>query len=284
MDQDNQKVIDEMRQRRGAAKDAAKKISSFRNAALVTLLEVFFRKDMGERYYSLKDFFQVLIGLAVLKGFFYMFGSGDGSGIEDLIGPAALFGVEETVRQAFPITEFDVFILIFIAMSGVHYLSVRRRKAEGRITHTYYMGDSRLAFIARLMKAERPHFAAYLYVEPLVVLLCVLPIFSYSLVLGGLAVIGGFQLWWSNKKAIDYMKHQQLDQQDSRILATHASKAASTRSSEYSSLTPPPLPSTGGTPSTLVPPPLPIQYEDDDDLTPEDALKDLYNEQEKPDE
>ena len=250
--------MEQTRRQRELIKDQRQKIISQRRTArgffsnryilIVAVIEIFFRKYMGERYFTHGIFFAGLVGLLALR-----------------------FWV--SYPNFFSFVSYDVFLIAYVVMSGLHFTTLSKLKDMGIRRHSYYIGDSRFAFLGKYLNSKNPNFAAWVYIEPLVVFLLVVPIImlTNSLLLGIGAVIGGARLWYENWRTVRDFRHDELDRLDGQIVSSHVAGTMD-ETTEVETLSPPPVPRTANIP---IPPPIPLMDSEQDELTPMEALKRL---------
>lgn len=175
-------------------KDFRKTLLSYRRySAVVSVIEVFCRVGMGERYFNGRNFLGGLVGLIVFRFFI----------------------------ASSKVHYFDVFITLYILLSLYHFIVQWRRRAKRNSHYSYFLGYSRFEFIAKAMRFKDTQYVTYKFIEPLIVLLLVLPIMTYSFFLGIVAIIGAGRLWWENSKVLAREWQEHLDRRDNEIYATH---------------------------------------------------------------
>lgn len=250
--------MEQSRRQRELIKDQRQKVISQRRTArgffsnryilIVAVIEVFFRKYMGERYFTRGMFFAGLVGLLALR-----------------------FWV--SYPNFFSFVSYDIFLIAYVAMSGLHFTTLSKLKNMGIRRHSYYIGDSRFAFFGKYLNSKNPNFAAWVYIEPLVVFLLVLPIImvTNSLLLGIGAVIGGARLWYENWRTVRDFRHDELDRIDGEVVSQHVAGNMGGMT-EDEELNPPPVPRTANIP---VPPPIPLMNSEEEEFTPMEALQRL---------
>lgn len=238
-DLQRRKLINEERTGRGFLNN--------RYVLIVAIIEVFFRKNMGVRYFTLPLFFAGFVGICLIR--FWMVGA-----------------------HYFELNRFDLFTGAYILFGVYNFYLQQRNARSGVIFHSWYTGDSQFAFVGKFFKAKYPTLFAYVYVEPLVILILVLPIATYSILLAIGAIVGAGQLWFQNYRLVRRFKNEELDRQDGRVVAEHV--ATTSFSEEVDDrASPPPLPR-----RAAVPPPIPLSSSDHEELSPLEVLERLNKE------
>lgn len=230
-------LINERRNARGFFTD--------RYALAVAVVEVFFRKNIGERYFNFWVFFFAFLGLLALR-FWVAFGN------------------------FWSFTGYDVFLAAYLVLGFSHLATQKRLASQGQRIHSWYIGDSRFAFLGKYINSKNPDFAAYVYIEPLVIFLLVLPVLTYSILLAIGLVVTGARMWYQSYRTVKNYRHEEMDMEDSKQEAEHRSRTFEEPAPVQLS-SPPPIPKMTNKP---VPPPIPL-VDDDDELTPMEALKRL---------
>lgn len=241
-----QRIISERRTARG--------FFANRYILIVAVIEVFFRKYMGERYFTKGIFFAGLLGLLALH-----------------------FWVSYPNFLSF--VAYDFFIIAYVAMSFLHFSTLSKLEKMGIRQHSYYIGDSRFAFLGKYINSQNPNFAALVYIEPLVIFLLVLPIMSYSFLLGIGAIIGGARLWYENWRTVRNFRHDELDRKDGETTSRHITNNMG-EITEERTLSSQPVPRRASRP---VPPPMPSMESEDEELTPMEVLERLNQKGKDPD-
>lgn len=192
-----------------AGYQTASAIGSYRRySVLVIIVEAFFRKNMGERYFNGRSVLGGLVGLVVLR-FFQSFDQS-----QAMVGEVTFAWVHF----------FDVFIIAYILLSLWHFIGHLRHRNTHKEEHSYYMGDSRWAFVARGLGIKRYSTPTFYVVEPLMLLLLAIPIFIYSFFLGIITILAAFRLWWENSKSLNQYWQEELNRRDSLKYGRHVQR------------------------------------------------------------
>lgn len=170
-------------------------------SVVVTIAEVFLRRDMGERYFNGRTFLGPLVFLLLFRAYFAYEES------------AVLLWGELVPRD----TVMDVFIGGYVLLSLWHFIRQRLKRRKFTIDHTYFVGYSRLFFVPRMLGLGRRNTATYRFIEPLLVLLLAIPILKLSVVLAGLTVYASVRLGYNNHKILAEEWRKIIDILDSQI-------------------------------------------------------------------
>lgn len=184
-----------------AGQNTASAIGSYRRySVLVIIVEVFFRKfNMGERYFNGRSFLGGLVGLILLRFFKSM-------------GQIIVTWGSITFSN---IRYFDAFIVAYIVMSLVHFITQWRVRGTQKEEHSYYLGTSRWCFIARGLGIKKYSIATLYVVEPLILFIMAFPILIYSSFLAVVTIFAAIRLWWENAKSINQFWQAELNRRDS---------------------------------------------------------------------
>ncbi len=203
-------------------------------APFVVSVEVFLRKDMGQRYFNYGNFIGGILVISVMR-IIYSFG-------------AALIGTEKSYHDIY---FFRYVIYGYLLLSAYHFFYQWYREATYKPIHSLYLGDSRLFFIGKfaygvlnrfvptvvsfiarfLPEKEREDLLSreirlkdykaftYLFVEPVLLIGFGWYFWGY-LGLGSFwLVVSGLMLYFHTSSAFTKEWHELLDVRDSKIFA-----------------------------------------------------------------
>lgn len=256
------------------------RILTDRNNLIIGMFELFFRKNMGVRYFDRGTFFAIIIGLVGLKfllTFFRSLAFLEGVVLNLLLG-------DELVP--YPLCYvLDGLILLCIGLGIYHLREQQRLRAEGKRINTDYMGTSRFVELGKYIDKENPQFGAYVYIEPLVAfIMSFLVFFNHSLILGILGFIGAGRLWYENYLVVREYRDMMYDMEDAKTLSTHleqkqeqdekAIKAAKEKAARAAM--PPPIPKKA---APVMPPPIPLVSNPEEEISALDAIRQIKQEQ-----
>jgi hypothetical protein len=235
--QEQQQIAAEVRTGRG--------FRTNRYVLIVAIVEVFFRTNMGKRYFTFQLFFAGLVGIGLIR--YWM------------------------VPFYFQLDWFDLFTFSYILLGLYHLYSQRRLSARGVVEHSWYVGSSNFRFVGRFFNSREPNYFALLYVEPLALLLLAVVIFSYSLLLAIGSVIAAIQLWYQNYRLIRRLRNEEMNRQDGMIVSEHINATTFQQQDITDSSTPPAIPRR----TAPAPPPIPLPNSTQEDISPMEALERL---------
>jgi len=197
-------------------------------APAVVVVEVFFRKAMGERYFNGRTFFGGLIALIILRFFLSL-------------TPYALTIGERVFDRVHLI---DGVILLYGLLSLSHFIGQwRRRHRSGdpfrsQMSYSYFIGRSRFQFLGKALRLRDPAGFTYRFVEPLIVFIIAVMAIPISFLIALAVGMTAFRLFWENSRILALEWEEELDRRDGQILAK--TQARQMRVSEGVEL--PPLP------------------------------------------
>lgn len=257
-----------------------RRILTDRNHLIIGVYELFFRKEMGERYFDRGTLIAIIVGLCGLKCLlsfpsFYVWMTG-------AIVPTAISGVAPA-PASFPFCRFDIFILICLVLGIYHLRQQRKARAAGRRINSMFMGTSRFRKFGKFFNEKNPQFGAYLFIEPVVALFVSFIAISHSLFLFLFGVIGAGRLWYENYLVVREYKDTMYDMEDAVTLSEHlsAQKEHDEREIKKAMMqasAPPPIPNT---PPVFTPPPIPSNTNPDDNVSAADAVRRIKQKQKK---
>jgi len=157
-----------------------RRILTDRNHLIIGVFELFFRKNMGVRYFDKGTFIAILIGLLGMK--FLLSFSLILRWFDGILGGFAM--AEFMMPFPYPFCAFDAFILLCIPVGIYHLREQKRLRAEGIRINTDGMGYSRFAGLGKYLDSEYPQLAAYVYIEPLAAFALSFWALSHSFILG----------------------------------------------------------------------------------------------------
>lgn len=174
-----------------------------RYSVLVTIVEVFFRKNMGVRYFTWRTCLGGLVLLLLIR-FFYSY---------PYIKP------ELWEYMALKLYYVDGFIGAYLLLSFYHFWQQSNYEAQGKDIHTFDIGDSRFFFIGKWFSSKKYAHITYRIIEPLILLLLVVPVLSISLLMGFFTFVTVFRLWWVNSTVLNQIKRRGWNIIDRKIEA-----------------------------------------------------------------
>jgi len=172
-------------------------------SVLVTIVEVFFRYDMGVRYFTWRVFANGLISLALMR-FVYAY-------------PIIKHSLGEYL--ALELYYFDAFALLYLLLSIRHFWKQSRYEKDMKIIHSYDMGDSHFFRVGRWFSKTKYPAITYRYLEPLILILLIVPVATFSFFLAFLTFVAACRLLWSNWTVINRLKAEGWDINDRKIEA-----------------------------------------------------------------
>lgn len=218
-------------------------------APFAVTVEVFIRKEMGERYFTYNNFTTGLIVLVIFRVIYYF---------------ATAYGAPVTGITGFlgAINWFYIIFLAYIVMSAFHFMYQWYLEAVERPIFSQYMGDSRLFFLGKTLlktfnvlfsvavgiftlfisekerellkgkKLELTNYRAFTYqfVEPLVVIIIGWYIGYISLLLSFWLIVSGAILAIHSASYLKVERDQFLDIRDGKIFASQMELAMNDKS------------------------------------------------------
>jgi len=254
-----------------------RRVLTDRNHLVIGAFEIFFRKNMGVRYFDKGTLIAILIGLIGIKGLLNYLGimkwiSG--------IASALFLGLFE-MPQPYPFCVLDVFILFCLGMGIYHLKEQKRLRAEGRRINTDYMGISRFGEIGKYLNKENPQFAAYVYVEPLIAFVVSFLALQHSFILGVIGMIGAGRLWYENYLVVREYKDMVYDMEDAATMSGHLEQKKeqdeqAIKAARTAATSPPPI---RKQPPIIAPPPIPLMTNPNEEESAMDAIKRIKRKQ-----
>ena len=174
-----------------------------RYSVVVTIVEVFFRKNMGVRYFTWRTCLGGLVLLLLIR-FAYSY---------PYVKP------ELWQYMALKLYRVDVFIGAYLLFSFYHFWQQWHYKEKGKNIHTFDIGDSRFFFIGRWFSSKKYATITYRIIEPLILLLLVIPVLNISVIMGFFTFIAVFRLWWVNSTVLNEIKRRGWNIDDRKIEA-----------------------------------------------------------------
>lgn len=174
---------------------------------LATVFEVFFRYELGSRYFNLPVFLGSTAALIAHRFILFFFFR---------LPEISYFGTGLGCYY------FDWFIVAYVMMSLYHFVVNFRDRSKGNERYSHSMGDPRLLFIARALGFRNALYITYVVIEPLCVFLVTPLVFLYSPYLSVINLLAAFWLWRENARNMVYHRQLELDRQDSEIFARGA--------------------------------------------------------------